>query len=107
MVSVLVARACRWITLSQGLKEASDPSRLGANFHLVVVCLGELESRSPLDRNRDSRPAQLQIMDGTNLQGSSLDQKKPPVRVRLVCRPMLRRNNFTSETELLVKTKQS
>lgn len=35
MVSVLVARACRWMTLSQGLEEASDPSRLGANFHLV------------------------------------------------------------------------
>lgn len=37
------------LTASQGLKEASDPSRLGANFHLVVVCLGELESRSPLE----------------------------------------------------------
>ena len=42
-------RACRWMTLSQGLKEASDPSGLGANFRLVVVCLGELESRSPLE----------------------------------------------------------
>lgn len=104
MVSVLVARACRWMTLT-GSKGGFRSEPFGCQ---LPPCVSVSLSRAALLTGTEiAAPQQLQIMDGTNLQGSSLDQKKPPVRVRLLCRPMLRRNNFTSETELLVKTKQS